>query len=273
MQKPSDRMDFENINAAILAGGDDATQAREKLVLGSSVLVRKMARRYAFNEDVMDDLVQEGMLGLLKAARKFDPSKEVHFFTYATWWIKKYMDRWAMRNGRRLSASYKRVKESRDMARWTRTFEAGHGRAPTMDELATALALSPEQIRDLQALSLHHNPPADNGYSEDLGHPFAIDPHSGPEAQVIASQRMELFRLAIQKITEAPSSLPARQTLTQNERALLEHLLGEDEGSSAEFARTHGITRQAVSQRLIRVRAKLTAHLQKELGIDSPHTL
>jgi RNA polymerase sigma factor (sigma-70 family) len=64
---------------------------KEKIVIDYLPLVRSIAAQYSTGKIEIDDLIQEGMIGLLQAADKFDPDRETQFSTYATYWIKKYI--------------------------------------------------------------------------------------------------------------------------------------------------------------------------------------
>lgn len=61
-------------------------------------LIKSIVSRYKSRVDLYDDLVQEGMLGLLEAQKRFDPGQGVQFSTYATYWIKKYISRYFKQN-------------------------------------------------------------------------------------------------------------------------------------------------------------------------------
>ena len=72
--------------------------ARDTLALSNLVLVVAVARKFTHREARLDDLVQEGNLGLMKAIEHFDPEKNVRFATYAVWWLRAYMTRYLKDN-------------------------------------------------------------------------------------------------------------------------------------------------------------------------------
>jgi RNA polymerase sigma-32 factor len=75
-------------------------EAQHRLVEGNLGLVVKIAREHARHGGAVDDLIQEGNEGLVRASRRFDPRREVKFSTYAAYWIRAYIYRWQMANAR-----------------------------------------------------------------------------------------------------------------------------------------------------------------------------
>lgn len=83
----------KDLSRKILAGGPDGTAAKKRLVECNLRLVAMVARGYRGGEDTFDDLVQEGTIGLMRAAEKFEPDRGFRFSTYAMWWIKQAIRR------------------------------------------------------------------------------------------------------------------------------------------------------------------------------------
>ena len=144
--------DEELVLARSARDGDLA--AGEQLVRGNLRLVVALARRYAATGVPMLDLIQEGNLGLMQAVESFDPDKGLSFRTYATWWIRQAIAEAA--------ATPAPAFEQRVQAVWDDVVRLQR-RQPTVDELATALGVDPEQIADLLApppdLDLDDGPP------------------------------------------------------------------------------------------------------------------
>jgi RNA polymerase sigma factor (sigma-70 family) len=132
--------------------GDEA--AKQRLIESNLRLVVLIARRYRNRGLPLPDLIEEGNLGLLRAAEKFEPGRGIRFSTYATWWVRQAVAR-ALANQARtirlpvhvelLLGRYKKEHE-----RLTQTL----GRAPTTSELAQALGMSEDQLGELEELRL-----------------------------------------------------------------------------------------------------------------------
>jgi RNA polymerase primary sigma factor len=138
--------------ATRIADGD--REARNVLVQANLGLVVRVARHYVGRGLMMEDLVGEGNLGLIRAAEHFDPQVGTHFSTYATYWIKESILRALMNTAAtiRLPAHMFRL-----LIQWSRTERSlgrAFGRAPSTEEIAEAMGLNEHQ-RDLLAKARH----------------------------------------------------------------------------------------------------------------------
>lgn len=134
-----------------IACGDDA--ALSKLVVSNLRLVVSIAKRFRNQGLDMEDMIQEGNLGLIHAAKKFDPSMGNRFSTYATWWIRQSVMRAIANKGRSIRIPVHVRSQISRIKRYAKEFRQGHGRFPTEAELALALELPPEEITRLVASS------------------------------------------------------------------------------------------------------------------------
>ena len=128
-------------------------RARDRMVAGNMKLVAKQARSFSVTSVValeMQDLIQEGVLGLTRAAEKFDPEKGYAFSTYSVWWIRQSMNRLVHSSGSiRLPA--KRSSKMNQLRQWVEAFTACEGRSPSDQEAMDGiLGLSAADLRILR---------------------------------------------------------------------------------------------------------------------------
>jgi RNA polymerase primary sigma factor len=125
-------------------------EAKETLINSNLRLVVANAKRYQNQGLSLLDLIQEGVLGLIRAAEKFDWRKGFKFSTYATYWIRQALQRAVDARARAIRIPTTMAQLQRKVARAEREFEAEHGRAPSDDELVAAADADPDEIRRLR---------------------------------------------------------------------------------------------------------------------------
>jgi RNA polymerase sigma-32 factor len=212
----------------------------ERLLQAHLRLVLTIARDFSRYGLPLQDLVSEGLLGLVEAARRFDPERGVRLAAYAAWWIRAYIRRYTIfnrrivrtpstRHGRRLLANLRRTQ--RELAQAT-------GTAPDAEAVANALGVEPRDVEEMEAALSGRDVSCGNdadGRSLDL-------PSETPSPETLVAetedrQRSEHLLLA------ALDDLPAR------ERHILKHRYLTDEGNSlASIGRGMGLSRERVRQ-------------------------
>ena len=217
--------------------GDES--AKEQMINSNLRLVVHIARRYVGHSVPLGDLIQEGVIGLNRAAEKFDWRKGFKFSTYATWWIRQACQR-AVANQSKTIRIPVHVDERRNKLRRARQqFEIKHGREPSVEELAEAGGMSVQHAQEaLEAVeaSVSLNTRLGDGDAE-LGDLFADTTASDPLEDAAES----LKRQTVQK---ALAGLPDRQRRIVE----LRYGFGGETTSLEAIGKDLGLTRERVRQ-------------------------
>lgn len=232
------REDERELGRRIKAGDDEAL---DELVRSNLRFVVSVAKKYRNRGVSLGDLINEGNVGLIRAARRFDETRGIKFISYAVWWIRQSILQALAEQGRIVRVPVNRAGILHKIGKASSHLHQELGREPTTEELADELEVSRDEVESTLAIARSHlslDAPLTPGEDNRLVDYLADDLTPGPDDQT--------FDHALESVVEQ-----ALSTLKHREAKVLRlyyGLDGQDAMTLEEIGGNLGITRERVRQ-------------------------
>ncbi len=219
--------------------GDKA--AMKELVEANLRFVVSVAKKYQGNGLSLSDIINEGNLGLIKAAKRFDPSRGFKFISYAVWWIRQAILQALAEQGRLIRLPLNRVGTITKITKAAEKLEAEIGRQPKVEEISHQLDIGSHEVFNALQYSRRHSSldaPFSDGEDSSLINVIEDEQERDPDNNVMDTSMKE----------EIASAL---STLTERERSVIEMYFGINRDRSFtlnEIGEQFNLTRERVRQ-------------------------
>lgn len=192
-------------------GGKDSVNARQKLAQSNLRLVVYIAKKQKGHNIPLEDLIQEGNLGLLKAIDRFDWTRGFRFSTYATWWIKQAISQYVLTRKKIIRLPAHAVSAQKKLLQASDTFKESNGYGPSSEELSEMISVSETVVKATiqsgkNVVSLHQ-PVGDDG-SSTLGDKIEdTNPVSDPFESLAKKEMMQIVKRVMGELSTKEAAI------------------------------------------------------------------
>ena len=235
-------------------------RAKRRMIQGNLRLVIRVAGKFSkmTSRITMQDLIQEGNIGLIRAAEMFDPSRGYKFSTYAYWWIKQGIMRASQVQDRIIKLPSGAPDVLRKIRTFTIEYREQHGTNPTIEQCAELVGMLPETIRTYLASSNDATSLDAKAKASDDEGSSIVDLIAGeedrPEDEILLDTQIEAVQNALKQVS------PKAQKLL----ALRYGLNGQEYVSATMLAKQNGVSRESMRRQIIFAEQEIKAVLQGE---------
>jgi RNA polymerase sigma factor (sigma-70 family) len=204
------RLPSNQERSLVLAAEEGDSGARDRLVEAFMPSIASVAFIYRASPAVdRAELMQEGVVGLLRALERYDPTRETPFWAYASWWVRQAMQQLVAEMARPVVLSDRALRQLARVKDARRGHMQAHGRDPSSSELAETTGLTLEQVENLGAVDRRPRALEESIGGDDDSHASFGDLLADPEAEE-AYERVDR-RMEIDEIRDLPRSLCDRE--------------------------------------------------------------
>ncbi len=227
----------------------------DRLVRAHLRLVAWLAQQAGGRSGELDDLFQEGCVGLLEGIRRFDPDRGTRLSTYASWWIRARLFRYVLRNRRlvRLGTTTAQRKVFFNLARVRDRLERERGVEPTVEELAHALGVAEADVVEIGARLARTDASLDESHGDAAPLLSRLAADDDPEEETARGELRALVRRGAAEL---------RRRLGARDRAIFDARFRDEPKSLSALGRRFGVSRERMRQ----LEARLLERLRPELA-------